>query len=75
MSRSTPEQRAARRAEGERAWQRIRELGIKRRYVARALGMSYGYLNQLTYGHAPLTPRIKELLAAYLGASVGELFG
>ncbi|MBA3875627.1 MAG: hypothetical protein C0498_01600 [Anaerolinea sp.] len=74
LSRATPAERATRRTEGERAWQLVRESGVKRRYVARALGISYGYLNQVTYGHAPLTPALRDRLAEYLGVPVAELF-
>jgi transcriptional regulator with XRE-family HTH domain len=60
--------------EGQRVWELIEESGVKRRFVARKLGLSYGYLNQLTYGHARLTPGVKAKFAAYFELPVAELF-
>lgn len=70
----TPEIIAARRAEGQRAWDLIRASGVKRRFVASFIGVSYGYMNQITYGHAALTAGVKKKLADYLGVPVDELF-
>ena len=64
----------ARRREGERAWDLIRQSGVKRRFVAARLGISYGYLNQVAYGYAPLTDVLRARLSDYLGVPVSELF-
>lgn len=74
MSRVTAEEAAARRASSKRAWDALRETGLKRRFIARKLGMSFGYLNQIQYGHARLTPSVKRRLADFLGQSEDELF-
>jgi len=58
-----------------KVWQLIRESGVKRRWVAMHLGVSYGYLNQVQYGHAPMTAEMRRRLSEYLGLSEAELFG
>lgn len=60
--------------EGEVVWRLIEESGVKRRFVAKRMGISYGYLNQVEYGHAPITSSLKERFAAYFGRPVEELF-
>ena len=60
--------------EGARVWQLMEESGVKRRFIARKMGVSYGYLNQLEYAHAPLTNAIKAKFADYFGTTVQELF-
>lgn len=69
------ELRAKQRAQHQRVWNIIRESGVKRRFVAKHLGVSYGYLNQVQYGHAPMTAEMRRRLSEYLGLSEAELFG
>jgi transcriptional regulator with XRE-family HTH domain len=58
-----------------KVWKLIKESGVKRRWVAMHLGVSYGYLNQVQYGHAPMTAEMRRRLSEYLGLSETELFG
>ena len=58
-----------------KVWKLIKESGVKRRWVAMHLGVSYGYLNQVQYGHAPMTAEMRRRLSEYLGLSEAELFG
>lgn len=74
MARTAPEVVAARKAVFRRAARAIAESGVKRRFVARRLGISYGYFNQVSYGHAPLTATLRARIAEYLGTSEAELF-
>lgn len=57
-----------------KVWKLIKESGVKRRWVAMHLGVSYGYLNQVQYGHAPMTAEMRRRLSEYLGLSETELF-
>jgi plasmid maintenance system antidote protein VapI len=66
--------REAQRKGTARVWEIIAEAGVKRRWVARHLGISYGYLNQIQYGHAPMTKPMRVKLAEYLGLPEEELF-
>lgn len=66
--------RAAQRENTARVWEVIAEAGVKRRWVARHLGISYGYLNQIQYGHAPMTKPMRVKLAEYLGIEEEKLF-
>lgn len=69
------ELRTKQREQNAKVWQLIKDSGVKRRWVAMHLGVSYGYLNQVQYGHAPMTPEMRRRLAEYLGLSESELFG
>jgi plasmid maintenance system antidote protein VapI len=66
--------RAAQRKNTSRVWEIIAEAGVKRRWVAKHLGISYGYLNQIQYGHAPMTKPMRIKLAEYLGLPEEKLF-
>ena len=68
------ELRKRQRQQHERVWKIIRDSGVKRRFVAKHLGVSYGYLNQVQYGHAPMTAEMQRRLSEYLGLSEAELF-
>ena len=69
------ELRDQQREENAKVWRLIKESGVKRRWVAMHLGVSYGYPNQVQYGHAPMTAEMRKRLAEYLGLSESELFG
>ena len=66
--------RVAQKRETAKVWEIIRESGVKRRWVAKHLGVSYGYLNQVQYGHAPMSQAMRERLSEYLGIPEEELF-
>jgi transcriptional regulator with XRE-family HTH domain len=66
--------RLAQKRETAKVWEIIRESGIKRRWVAKHLGVSYGYLNQVQYGHAPMSGAMRQRLSEYLGIPESELF-
>jgi transcriptional regulator with XRE-family HTH domain len=67
--------RIAQKRKTAKVWEIIRESGIKRRWVAKHLGVSYGYLNQVQYGHAPMSKAMQQRLSEYLGVPEHELFG
>lgn len=60
--------------EGQKVWQMIAESGVKRRFVAQRVGISYGYLNQLSYSERTIPAAVKAKFAAYFGTTVEELF-
>lgn len=66
--------RLAQKRETAKVWEIIRESGIKRRWIAKHLGVSYGYLNQVQYGHAPMSKAMRQRLSEYLGIPENELF-
>jgi hypothetical protein len=66
--------RLAQKNQTAKVWEIIRESGVKRRWVAKHLGVSYGYLNQVQYGHAPMSKAMRERLSEYLGIPEEELF-
>jgi transcriptional regulator with XRE-family HTH domain len=66
--------RLAQKSQTAKVWEIIREAGIKRRWVAKHLGVSYGYLNQVQYGHAPMSKAMRERLSEYLGIPESDLF-
>jgi len=66
--------RLAQKRETAKVWEIIRESGIKRRWIAKHLGVSYGYLNQVQYGHAPMSKAMRQRLSEYLGIPESELF-
>jgi len=66
--------RLAQKRETAKVWEIIRESGIKRRWIAKHLGVSYGYLNQVQYGHAPMSGAMRQRLSEYLGIPENELF-
>jgi transcriptional regulator with XRE-family HTH domain len=66
--------RLAQKRETAKVWEIIRESGIKRRWIAKHLGVSYGYLNQVQYGHAPMSGAMRQRLSEYLGIPESELF-
>lgn len=66
--------RVEQRQQNAKVWQFIKNAGVKRRWVAMHLGVSYGYLNQVQYGHAPMTAEMRRRLSEYLGFSEAELF-
>ena len=68
------ELRIEQREKNAKVWQLIKESGVKRRWVAMHLGVSYEYLNQVQYGHAPMTAEMRRRLSEYLGLSEAELF-
>jgi transcriptional regulator with XRE-family HTH domain len=72
---ASKELRAQQKERYAKVWQLIKESGVKRRWVAMHLGVSYGYLNQVQYGHAPMTAEMRRRLSEYLGLSEAELFG
>ena len=66
--------RLAQKMKTAKVWEIIRESGIKRRWVAKHLGVSYGYLNQVQYGHAPMSGAMRQRRSEYLGIPESELF-
>lgn len=67
------EQLTRRKAEMTKANALIRER-TTRRWIAEQLGVSYGYLNQVAYGHAAISPALKAKIAGFLGMPVGDVF-
>jgi hypothetical protein len=45
-----------------------------RRWVAAQLGISYGYMNQISYAHAAISPAFKAKVADFLGMPVEDVF-
>lgn len=68
-----PDLLARRKAEMERANALIRER-THRKWVAQEMGISYGYLNQLAYGHCAISSSMKVKIAAWLGMPVEAVF-
>lgn len=66
--------RVAQKRQTAKVWEIIRESGVKRRWVAKHLGVSYGYLNQVQYGHSPMSKAMRERLSEYLGIPEDDLF-
>jgi transcriptional regulator with XRE-family HTH domain len=58
----------------QKVWAIIAASGVKRRWVAKHLGISYGYLNQVQYGQSPMTDSLRKKLSTYLGRPESELF-
>ena len=58
----------------QKVWGIIAASGVKRRWVAKHLGISYGYLNQVQYGQSPMTDSLRKKLSTYLGRPESELF-
>lgn len=58
----------------QKVWDIIAASGVKRRWVAKHLGISYGYLNQVQYGQSPMTESLRKKLSTYLGLPESELF-
>jgi len=58
----------------QKVWEIIAASGVKRRWVAKHLGISYGYLNQVQYGQSPMTDALRKKLSTYLGRPESELF-
>jgi hypothetical protein len=55
MKQSGPEWEARRIMQRKRTgmvWTLLKETGMKRRYIAKHLGVTIGYLNQVQYGQA-----------------------
>jgi transcriptional regulator with XRE-family HTH domain len=67
-------QREHQRLETQKVWDIIAASGVKRRWVAKHLGISYGYLNQVQYGQSPMTDSLRKKLSTYLGRPESELF-
>lgn len=67
-------QRERQRLETQKVWDIIAASGVKRRWVAKHLGISYGYLNQVQYGQSPMTDALRKKLSTYLGRPESELF-
>jgi hypothetical protein len=67
-------QRSLQRKSTQKVWDIIQASGVKRRWVAQHLGISYGYLNQVQYGQSPMTESLKKKLSTYLGKPESELF-
>lgn len=58
----------------QKVWTIIAASGVKRRWVAKHLGISYGYLNQVQYGQSRMTDSLRKKLSTYLGLPESELF-
>jgi hypothetical protein len=71
--RTDPETLALRKAEMKRANGLIVHR-TNRRWVADQLGISYGSLNQLAYGHASIHPTFKAKVAAFLDLPIEDVF-
>jgi hypothetical protein len=61
------EQRIIQRKKTARVWKLLEETGIKRRYIAKHLGVSYGYLNQVQYGQRLSVARCARRFLNFLG--------
>jgi hypothetical protein len=68
------EQRLIQRKKTAQVWRLLEETGIKRRFLARHLGVSYGYLNQVQYGQAPISGPMRKRIAEFLGVEEKRLF-
>lgn len=68
------EQRIIQRKKTARVWKLLEETGIKRRYIAKHLGVSYGYLNQVQYGQAPISGPMRKKISDFLGIEERKLF-
>jgi hypothetical protein len=68
------EQRIIQRKKTAMVWKLLEETGIKRRYIAKHLGVSYGYLNQVQYGQAPISKPMRKKISEFLGVAEIKLF-
>jgi transcriptional regulator with XRE-family HTH domain len=68
------EQRLVQRKKTAWVWRLLEETGIKRRFLARHLGVSYGYLNQVQYGQAPISRPMRQRISEFLGVDEAKLF-
>ena len=71
---SNVKKRELQRQSTQKVWSIIASSGVKRRWVAKHLGISYGYLNQVQYGQSPMTDSLRKKLSTYLGRPESELF-
>jgi transcriptional regulator with XRE-family HTH domain len=55
-------------------WEVLRATGMKRKFIAKHLGVSYNYLNQVQYGQMPLSKPLRKKLSAFLGIPQSRLF-
>jgi transcriptional regulator with XRE-family HTH domain len=55
-------------------WNVLRASGMKRKFIAKHLGVSYNYLNQVQYGQMPLSKPLRKKLSAFLGIPQTRLF-
>lgn len=68
------EARIIQRKKTAQVWRLLEETGIKRRYLAKHLGVSYGYLNQVQYGQAPISKPMRKKISEFLGVEEKRLF-
>lgn len=55
-------------------WAILKASGMKRRYIAKHLGVSYNYLNQVQYGQMPISKPLRKKLSEFLGIPQSKLF-
>lgn len=77
MRNSGEERKEVRKQQRERTahvWNVLRATGMKRRYIAKHLGVSYNYLNQVQYGQMPISKPLRKKLSSFLGIPQSSLF-
>lgn len=77
MKQSGPEWEARRVLQRKRTamvWTLLRETGMKRRYIAKHLGVTIGYMNQVQYGQAPISKNLRTKIAEFLSVNEHLLF-
>ena len=77
MKQSGPEWESRRIMQRKRTgmvWTLLKETGMKRRYIAKHLGVTIGYLNQVQYGQAPISKNLRTKIAEFLSVEERLLF-
>jgi len=77
MRNSGDERKDVRKDQRERTahvWNVLRASGMKRKYIAKHLGVSYNYLNQVQYGQMPISKPLRKKLSEFLGIPQTRLF-
>ena len=77
MRNSGDELKEVRKRQRERTahvWDILRASGMKRRFIAKHLGISLNYLNQVQYGQMPISKPLRKKLSEFLGMPQNRLF-
>ena len=77
MRNSGDELKEIRKKQRERTahvWNILRASGMKRRFIAKHLGISLNYLNQVQYGQMPISKPLRKKLSEFLGIPQSKLF-
>jgi transcriptional regulator with XRE-family HTH domain len=58
----------------DKVWVMLKKTGLKRAKIAEMLGVSLGYLNQVQYGHSPMSKPLRRKLSRLFNMTEQDLF-